>query len=96
MLPNAGEKAMAVGSQKIPTLIKARIAQRKMKEETKIYTLDNAIDDIDASILHGGPSLQEITSGMQHPYENRPLFLSIDQPHLLCGCLQSYRWNISI
>ena len=60
MLPNAGEKAMLVGSQKIPTLIKARIAQRKMKEETKIYTLDNAIDDIDASILHGGPSLREI------------------------------------
>ena len=77
MLPNAGEKAMAVGSQKIPTLIKARIAQRKMKEETKIYTLDNAIDNIDASILHGGPSLREIISGMQHPHENRPSFSAL-------------------
>ena len=79
MLPNAGEKAMAIGSQKIPTLIEARIAQQKMKEETKICTLDNAADDIDVSSLHGGPSLREIISGMQHPYENRPLFLSIDQ-----------------
>ena len=56
-----------------------------MLSELVTHTLINAIEDIEATVVGGGPPLNTVLAGMTHPEEDRPLFLSFDPvPHKPC------------
>ena len=78
IFPNAGDNAMSVSGKCARTQAAARAAQKQLKQTMKTFVWEQAIANLDSSMIAGGPSLRCLLSCCMHPEDNVPLFLSVD------------------